>query len=31
MKAGEYDPLDPSKPLHKCDFYNSYEAGNTLK
>ncbi|KAK8381641.1 hypothetical protein O3P69_018624 [Scylla paramamosain] len=31
MKAGQYDPLDPSQPLHKCDFYQSYEAGNTLK
>ncbi|XP_045585497.2 LOW QUALITY PROTEIN: angiotensin-converting enzyme [Procambarus clarkii] len=30
MKAGEYDPLDPSKPLHKCDIYKSTEAGNAL-
>ncbi|XP_068242902.1 angiotensin-converting enzyme-like [Palaemon carinicauda] len=30
MKAGEYDPLDPSKPLHKCDIYQSVEAGNAL-
>ncbi|XP_064087199.1 angiotensin-converting enzyme-like [Macrobrachium nipponense] len=30
MKAGEYDPLDPSKPLHKCDIYQSTEAGNAL-
>lgn len=31
IKAGEYDPLDPSKPLHKCDIYQSHEAGNTLR
>ncbi|KAK8733777.1 hypothetical protein OTU49_006474, partial [Cherax quadricarinatus] len=30
MKAGEYDPLDPAKPLHKCDIYQSKEAGNAL-
>ncbi|KAK7076475.1 hypothetical protein SK128_016578 [Halocaridina rubra] len=30
MKAGQYDPLDPSKPLHKCDIYQSTEAGNAL-
>ncbi|XP_050709659.1 angiotensin-converting enzyme-like isoform X2 [Eriocheir sinensis] len=30
MKAGEYDPQDPAKPLHKCDIYRSTEAGNAL-
>ncbi|XP_064087197.1 angiotensin-converting enzyme-like [Macrobrachium nipponense] len=28
--AGEYDPLVPSKPLHKCDIYQSSEAGGLL-
>lgn len=27
IKAGQYDPSDPSKPLHKCDIYKSLEAG----
>ena len=28
IEAGEYRPGDPtSPPLHKCDFYNSKEAG----
>lgn len=28
IEAGEYRPDDPSSPpLHKCDFYNSKEAG----
>ncbi|XP_071528879.1 angiotensin-converting enzyme-like [Panulirus ornatus] len=31
LKAGEYDPLDPAKPLHNCDIYQSTEAGNALK
>ncbi|XP_042206162.1 angiotensin-converting enzyme-like isoform X2 [Homarus americanus] len=30
MKAGEYDPLNPAKPLHKCDIYQSTDAGNLL-
>ncbi|KAK4305028.1 hypothetical protein Pmani_023054 [Petrolisthes manimaculis] len=30
IKAGQYDPQDPSKPLHKCDIYQSTEAGNAL-
>ncbi|XP_068203987.1 angiotensin-converting enzyme-like isoform X2 [Palaemon carinicauda] len=30
LKAGEYDPQDPTKPLHKCDIYQSTEAGNAL-
>jgi len=28
--AGEYDPKDPAKPLHKCDIYRSTDAGNKL-
>lgn len=31
LKAGQYDPLDPAKPLHKCDVYQSVAAGDTLK
>ncbi|XP_064108424.1 angiotensin-converting enzyme-like [Macrobrachium nipponense] len=30
LKAGQYDSEDPSKPLHKCDIYESVEAGNAL-
>ena len=30
MKAGEYDPEDPKKPMHKCDIYESSAAGNAL-
>ncbi|XP_076067701.1 angiotensin-converting enzyme-like [Oratosquilla oratoria] len=30
LKAGQYDPNDPTKPLHKCDIYQSTEAGNAL-
>lgn len=30
LKAGEYDPQDPDKPLHNCDIYQSTEAGNAL-
>ncbi|KAF5283057.1 hypothetical protein FQR65_LT14074 [Abscondita terminalis] len=28
--AGEYDPNDPAKPLHKCDIYGSTKAGNAI-
>lgn len=28
--AGQYDPEDPSKPLHKCDIYRSTDAGEKL-
>lgn len=31
IAAGEYDPQNPSIPLHKCDFYESIEAGDRLK
>ncbi|XP_065079551.1 angiotensin-converting enzyme [Ochlerotatus camptorhynchus] len=27
----QYDPLDSSKPLHKCDIYRQPAAGNILK
>jgi len=30
IEAGQYDPEDPSKPLHNCDFYRSKEAGAKL-
>ncbi|XP_042886942.1 angiotensin-converting enzyme-like [Penaeus japonicus] len=30
MKAGQYVPGDPSRPLHKCDIYSSTQAGNAL-
>lgn len=31
IEAGEYDPTNPDIPLHRCDFYNSKEAGDKLK
>jgi peptidyl-dipeptidase A len=32
VEASQYDPANPSaRPLHKCDFYNSKEAGAKLK
>ncbi len=30
LAAKAYDPNDPSKPLHRCDFYGSKEAGKLL-
>ncbi|KRT83863.1 Peptidase, partial [Oryctes borbonicus] len=30
LKAGDYVPNDPNKPLHNCDIYRSTEAGNAL-
>ncbi|KAJ1523168.1 hypothetical protein ONE63_001059 [Megalurothrips usitatus] len=31
-KAGQYDPANPERlPLHRCDIYNSKEAGNVFK
>jgi len=30
LEAGEYDPTDPAKPLHKCDIFGSKEAGAKL-
>ncbi|CAG9795376.1 unnamed protein product [Diatraea saccharalis] len=29
-KTGQYIPGDPSRPLHKCDFYRNPEAGKIL-
>ena len=26
----QYDPNDPKKPLHRCNFYGSKEAGDKL-
>ena len=32
IEAGQYDPENPEKnPLHKCDFYQSKEAGEKLR
>lgn len=28
--AGQYDPSDPNKPLHRCDIYNNKSAGRRL-
>lgn len=29
--AGEYDPHDVNKPLHKCNIYGSLAAGDKLR
>ncbi|KAK8733290.1 hypothetical protein OTU49_006563, partial [Cherax quadricarinatus] len=31
VRASQYDPLQPSTPLHKCDFYQSRGAGDALR
>lgn len=31
IAAGEYDPESTTVPLHKCDFYQSQEAGDILR
>ncbi|KAB7494923.1 Angiotensin-converting enzyme [Armadillidium nasatum] len=31
LLAKEYDANDPNKPLHRCDIYQSKEAGKALK
>ncbi|KAG5672286.1 hypothetical protein PVAND_002423 [Polypedilum vanderplanki] len=31
IAAGEFDPINPSKPLHKCSIYRHHEAGDILK
>jgi peptidyl-dipeptidase A len=31
LASGQYDPKDPKKPLHRCDFYGSKEAGDKLR
>lgn len=31
LEAGEYDPKDPEKPLHKCDIGGSYKVGERIR
>ena len=31
LYLGDYVPGNPSKPLHRCNFYGSIEAGNRLR
>lgn len=31
IKAGQYDPNDPSKPLHNCDIDGNPAAGAVMK
>eukprot|EP00096_Caligus_rogercresseyi_P012149 TRINITY_DN5005_c0_g1_i1.p1 TRINITY_DN5005_c0_g1~~TRINITY_DN5005_c0_g1_i1.p1 ORF type:complete len:671 (-),score=146.93 TRINITY_DN5005_c0_g1_i1:391-2403(-) len=31
LESGHYVPGDPEKPLHRCNYYGSKEAGNKLK
>jgi peptidyl-dipeptidase A len=31
IEAGQYDPKDPSKPLHKCDIDKSLAAGQKIR
>ncbi|XP_068991118.1 angiotensin-converting enzyme-like [Neodiprion pinetum] len=31
LNAGQYDPNDPSRPLHRCDIYGSREAGIAMR
>lgn len=31
IAAGEYEPNNPAKPLHKCDIEGSLEAGKLLR
>jgi len=31
LKSGRYVPNDPKKPLHRCNFYGSNDAGDKLK
>ena len=31
LVSGKYVPGDPNKPLHRCNFFGSREAGNKLK
>ena len=30
LTAGQFDPSDPSKPLHECDIYGNKDAGAKL-
>merc|ERR1711910_4037 len=31
LESGKYEPSNPKKPLHQCNFYGSVEAGNKMK
>ena len=31
LASGQYDPQDPEKPLHRCDFHGSTKAGDKLR
>jgi peptidyl-dipeptidase A len=31
VKAGEFDPADPEKPLYRCDIYESKAAGQIME
>ena len=31
LVSKQYDPEDPEKPLHRCNFFGSKEAGDKLK
>jgi len=31
LESGKYEPGNPKKPLHQCNFYGSVEAGNKMK
>ncbi|XP_046740506.1 angiotensin-converting enzyme-like [Diprion similis] len=31
LNAGQYDPNDPNRPLHRCDIYGSREAGIAMR
>jgi len=31
LESGNYVPGDPKKPLHRCNFYGSVEAGNKMR
>ena len=30
LASGQYEPNNPSKPLHRCNFYGNKNAGNQL-
>ena len=30
LASGQYEPNNPSKPLHRCNFYGNKKAGNQL-
>merc|ERR1711874_593024 len=31
LESGKYEPGNPKKPLHQCNFYGSVEAGNKMR